>query len=88
MAVVALVELARVQHAMLGMTTDRANEAVRPTPPEQRLGAAFLSAKLLHKTVQTQAFLKLDGILFHGSTPRLSARFQYADPGGSEAEPA
>ncbi len=88
MAMVALIQLARMKHAMLSVATDRAGKALRPAPASQRLGAAFLSTILLDKAVQTQTLLKLDGVLLHGSPPRFSARFQYAGPRGSEAEPA
>ncbi len=87
MAMVALIQLARMKHAMFSVATDRADKALRPAPPGQRFGAAFLSTKLLDKTVQTQTFLKLDGVLFHGSAPRFSARFQYAGPGAQKLSP-
>jgi hypothetical protein len=69
-AVPALHQLARAQgDEALGMPALRADEALRPAPAEQRVGALRLGAVLREKVMQTQTLPELDAVLGHVRTP-------------------
>jgi hypothetical protein len=70
-AVPTLHRLARAQRReVLGLPAIRADEARRPAPAEQGVGALRLGSVLRKQIRKTQTLLKLDEVLGHGADSR------------------
>ena len=67
-ALVALIELAAFQLTVACLAAFGANKAVRPAQEKQCLTTLLLGAVLVHKFMQSEAFLELHRILAHGKT--------------------
>lgn len=65
MAAITLVELVCIEQAMMCRTAFRTNKSARPAPIEQRFLALLFSSVFLEEIGQTEAFLKLDRVLWH-----------------------
>ena len=66
MAAMTLIAVTVVQLTVCGIATHRAGKAIGPAQFEQRLVTLRFGAIAREKIGQTQAFLKLNGILRHG----------------------
>ncbi len=68
-AAVALVELSGFQGAILPATTQRAFKTIRPAPFEKLISALLFLSVLLKELHKAHAFLKLDFVLGHDTSP-------------------
>lgn len=66
----ALIQVAGLDHAIAATAAARALKAGRPASLKQRFDALKFGSVLLHEVRQTEALLKLDRILFHGTISR------------------
>lgn len=67
MAPRALIQVAGLDYAIAATTAARALKAGRPACLKQRFGALKFGTVSFHEIRQTEAFLKLDRILFRGT---------------------
>ena len=69
MTTITLVQLMGIEQTMVSIIAHRVNKPLGPTPIKECFPALFFGAILYEEIRLTEAFLKLDGILFHRKPP-------------------
>ena len=86
MTFMALIKFTALEFAVCGIATIGTDKASWPTQLEQRGTALLLCTVRFKEFLQTQALLKLNGILRHGAILLVLLMFYYSSLAGGIAE--